>query len=183
MNTQNNKKKKNFLSIYEMTVFAFLGTLMFCSKIIMEVLPNIHLLGMFIMVFTIAFRRKALIPIYVFVFLTGIYAGFNLWWIPYLYIWAVFWGITMLLPENMSKTLKMIIYPIVCGLFGLFYGTLYAPSQALLFGMDFKKTVAWIISGLPFDVLHSIGNFCAGFLVLPFSELLKKLWNKGSLKV
>ena len=52
-----------------MVIFAMLGTLMFCSKIILEVLPNIHLLGMLTMVYTIVYRRKALIPIYIYVFM------------------------------------------------------------------------------------------------------------------
>ena len=33
------------LRIREMAVFAMLGTLMYVSKIIMEMLPNIHLVG------------------------------------------------------------------------------------------------------------------------------------------
>ena len=32
--------------IFEMVLFAMLGSLMFCSKIILEAFPNIHLLGM-----------------------------------------------------------------------------------------------------------------------------------------
>ena len=79
-----------------------LGTLMFCSKIIMEAFPNIHLLGMFVMTYTIVFRRRALVPIYLFVALTGLYAGFAFWWLPYLYIWTVLWGVTMLLPRPSS---------------------------------------------------------------------------------
>ena len=77
-----------------------LGTLMFCSKIIMELLPNIHLIGMFVMVCTIVFRVKALVPIYVFVAITGLYAGFAPWWVPYIYIWTVLWGLTMLIPKK-----------------------------------------------------------------------------------
>ena len=72
-----------------MIVFAMLGTIMFCSKILLEVLPNIHLLGMLTMTYTVVFRRKALIPIYIYVMLNGLYAGFNIWWIPYLYIWTI----------------------------------------------------------------------------------------------
>ena len=66
---------------------------MFCSKVIMEALPNIHLLGMLTMVYTLTFRWKALIPIYIYVFLNGLYAGFNVWWVPYLYIWTVLWAV------------------------------------------------------------------------------------------
>lgn len=152
-----------------------LGTLMFCSKIIMEVLPNIHLLGMLTMVYTVVFRKKALIPIYVYVMINGLYAGFSMWWIPYLYIWTVLWAVTMLLPSNMQKKTSYIVYPIVCSLHGLAFGTLYAPAQALLFGFDFKQTLAWIAAGLPWDAVHAAGNLAAGLLIVPLSELLKKL--------
>jgi len=161
--------------IREICIFAVLGTLMFCSKIVMEVLPNIHLLGMFIMVYTVTYRAKALIPIYVFVFLTGLYAGFSMWWIPYLYIWAILWAITMLIPKSIPTKVACVVYPIVCALHGLAYGTLYAPAQALMFGFNFEQTIAWIVSGLPFDALHGVGNFFAGMLIVPLSKTLKKL--------
>ena len=101
--TQRADKKQNgrTLTVREITKFAMLGTLMFCSKIMMEWAPNIHLLGTFTMVYTLTYRKKALIPIYVYVLLNGIYAGFSLWWIPYLYIWTVLWAVTMLLPRKM----------------------------------------------------------------------------------
>jgi len=161
--------------IREICIFAVLGTLMFCSKIVMEVLPNIHLLGMFIMVYTVTYRAKALIPIHVFVFLTGLYAGFSMWWIPYLYIWAILWAITMLIPKSIPTKVACVVYPIVCALHGLAYGTLYAPAQALMFGFNFEQTIAWIVSGLPFDALHGVGNFFAGMLIVPLSKTLKKL--------
>ena len=148
---------------------------MFCSKIIMELLPNIHLLGMFTIVYTVVFRAKALIPIYIFVFMTGLYAGFAPWWVPYLYLWTVLWGVAMLLPVNMPKKAACIVYPIVCAMHGFAYGTLYAPAQALLFGLDLRQTLAWIVSGLPWDIVHGIGNIFAGLLIFPLSELLKKL--------
>lgn len=166
-----------------MIVFAMLGTLMFCSKVIMEALPNIHLLGMLTMVYTIVFRKKALIPIYIYVFINGLYAGFTVWWVPYLYIWTILWGITMLLPRKMPKKVACIVYPIVCGLHGLSFGTLYAPAQALLFGMDFKQMIAWIIAGLPWDAIHGLGNLAAGILVLPLSEFLRKLFHTQNFKI
>ncbi len=158
-----------------MVVFAMLGTLMFCSKLIMEALPNIHLLGTLIMTSTVVFRKKALIPIYVYVLLNGLYAGFSMWWVPYLYIWTILWGVTMLLPRNMPKGVACIVYPVVCSLHGFAFGALYAPVQALMFGFTWEQMLAWIAAGIPFDVLHGIGNFCVGLLILPLSELLKKL--------
>jgi len=167
--------KTNRLSVKEMALFAMLGSLMFSSKIIMEVLPNIHLLGMLTMVYTLVFRKKALLPIYIYVMLNGVYAGFSTWWIPYLYIWTILWAVTMILPQNMPKKAAIIVYPIVCSLHGLAFGTLYAPVQSLMFGLSFEQTIAWIIAGLPWDVIHCIGNLAAGLLIVPFSKLLRKL--------
>lgn len=152
---------------------------MYCSKIIMEWAPNIHLLGMFTMTYTLTYRAKGLIPIYIYVFLNGLFSGFAVWWIPYLYIWAVLWGVTMLLPKKTPDKIAAFVYPVICGLHGLAFGTLYAPAQALLFGFSFKQTIAWIISGLPFDVIHAVSNLCAGLLVLPLTKLLRKL-DKGA---
>lgn len=152
-----------------------LGSVMFCSKIIMEALPNIHLLGMLTMTYTLVFGKKALIPIYLYVFLNGLYAGFDMWWVPYLYIWTLLWGVTMLLPKNMPKKVRYIVYPTVCCLHGLLYGTLYAPAWMVLMKMDLKAITAWIIAGLPFDAIHAAGNLILGLLIVPLSELLKRL--------
>lgn len=155
---------------------------MYCSKVIMEWAPNIHLLGMFTMTYTLAYRVKGLIPIYVYVFLNGLFAGFALWWIPYLYIWTVLWGVTMLLPKNMPTKVAMFVYPVVCALHGLAFGTLYAPAQALLFGLNFQQMLAWIAAGFTFDVIHAVGNLCAGCLILPLVKLIRKL-DKGAYRV
>ena len=159
----------------ELVLFAMLGMIMFVSKLVMEFLPNLHLLGMLTMVYTLTFRTKALVPIYVYVFVNGLYAGFATWWVPYLYVWTVLWGITMLLPRRMPRWLCCVVYPLVCGLHGLVFGILYAPAQALLFGLNWKMTIAWIVAGLPFDAIHAVGNVLAGLLIVPMAELLKKL--------
>ena len=158
-----------------MVIFAMLAAIMFVSKIVMEALPNIHLLGMLTVTYTVVFRKKALIPIYLYVLLNGLYAGFNVWWMPYLYIWTVLWGITMLLPKKMPRAASAIVYPVVCALHGLAFGALYAPAWAIIAKMDLPATLAWIASGLPFDLVHTVGNFCVGLLILPLSTILRRL--------
>lgn len=174
-----NKSTKNKgLSIYEMSLFAMFAAIMFMSKKLMEVLPNVHLLSMLIILLTVVYRQKALIPLYIYIFLDGLFAGFAMWWLPYLYVWTVLWAVTMLLPKNMSKTAQIIVYPIVCGLHGLLFGVLYAPMQALMFSLSFEQTVAWVIAGLPFDAIHGASNFIVGFLIYPLKNLLLKLNEK-----
>ncbi|MBQ7872742.1 MAG: hypothetical protein IJ360_02070 [Clostridia bacterium] len=169
------KKNARHLSVKEICLFAVLGALMFVSKIVMEALPNIHLLGMLTVTYTIVFRKKALIPIYTYVLLNGLFAGFNAWWVPYLYIWTILWGATMLLPKNMPKAVACVVYPVICALHGLFFGVLYAPVQALMFGFTFEQTLAWISTGFTFDIIHTVGNFTVGLLIYPVSEALKRL--------
>lgn len=170
-----NSSARSKLTIREMALFSMFGALMYVSKLLMEFLPNIHLIGMFIVLLTVLYRKKALIPIYIFVFLTGLFNGFGVWWIPYLYVWTVLWGATMLLPKNIPDKVAMVVYPLVCAMHGFLYGVIYAPAQALLFGFNFNQTLAWIASGFYFDIVHGIGNFFAGILVLPLSKVIRKI--------
>ena len=149
-----------------------LGTITYASKIIMEVLPNVHLIGVFTIALTVVYRQKALYPIYIFILLTGLYAGFATWWLPYLYLWTVLWGITMLIPQNLPKKIRPLVYMLLCASHGFLYGTLYAPAQALLFGLNFKEMIAWIIAGLPWDCVHGVSNFFCGILIVPMIKTI-----------
>ena len=170
--------KNGKLTIREMAVFAMLGALMYASKMIMEVAPNVHLLGVFTIAFTVVYRKKALYPIYTYVLLNGIFCGFATWWIPYLYLWAVLWGATMLLPKRIPEKIRPLVYMLLCAAHGFLFGTLYAPVQALLYGLSFQKMVAWIISGLPWDFVHGVSNFFCGILIVPVIKILTFLENK-----
>ena len=163
------------LTVRETAVFAMLGAMMYASKIIMEVVPNVHLLGAFTVAFTVVYRKKALYPIYVFIFLTGLMNGFATWWLPYLYLWAVLWAATMLLPQNVPEKWKPLMYMSVSAAHGYLYGTLYAPAQALLFGLDFHGMITWIIAGLPWDFVHGTSNFLCGVLIYPLVNILQRI--------
>ena len=163
------------VSVKESAVFGMLGALMYISKVIMELIPNVHLLGVFTIAFTVVYRKKALYSIYTYVLLNGIFGGFSLWWIPYLYLWTILWGVTMLLPKKMPKKIRPIVYMLVNACHGILFGTLYAPAQAILFGLSFDAMVAWIIAGLPWDLVHGISNFFCGILIVPIIKVLSKL--------
>ena len=173
-----NSRQKHLQWLKELILFAMLGALMFNSKIIMELIPNVHLLGMLTMTYTVVFGKKALIPVYIYVMLNGLYGGFNLWWVPYLYIWTILWGAVMLLPRRMPRWLSYPLYTTVCALHGLFFGVLYAPFHALISGTGWAGMIAWIAAGFYFDLLHFIGNLAAGLFIVPVSELLMRLYRK-----
>ena len=156
-------------------IFAVIAAMMFASKKLMEMIPNVHLLGMFIVALTAVYRTRALIPIYVYIMLDGMFGGFSTWWIPYLYIWAVLWAFTMLIPQKLPEPVKAVLYVIVCGLHGFAFGLLYMPAQMLMFGLDIKMGIAWWMAGLPFDLIHGISNLCTGLLIYPMVKILQRL--------
>lgn len=159
------------LTVRETAVFGMLGAVMYASKVLMETLPNVHLLGAFTIAFTLQYGKKALYPIYVFVLLLGLMNGFPTWWLPHLYLWTVLWGVTMRLPRRFRE--KPLVCMVLCAAHGFLYGTLYAPAQALLFGLDLSGMIAWIIAGLPWDAVHGVSNFFMGALVAPMVSALR----------
>lgn len=172
----NSKPKNKTRLLFRLILYPMLGALMFVSKEAMEFLPNIHVIGTFILAFTAVYRWGALVPIYIFVLLCGIYDGFGTWWLAYLYVWAFLWGAGMLIPKKIyTSRWGYFIIPAVNGVYGLLFGALCAPMEALIRGFDFKQTLAWISAGLVFDLYHVAGNIAAGLLVVPLVLLLTKL--------
>ena len=165
--------KSKGLTVRETVIFALIGAMMYVSDLLMEALPNIHLLGTFIVAATVVYRWKALYPIYIYVFLYGLTLGFGSWWVPYLYVWTVLWGMAMLLPKRMPTWLAPAVYCIVSALHGLSFGLIYAPAQALLMNFSFEQTIAWVGAGFYFDVTHAVGNFCLGALIVPLIKTLR----------
>ena len=163
------------LTVREIAKFGLFGAIIYAQKAILAALPNIHLVAVLIIALTVVYRGKALYPLYVYVILEGIFGGFTTWWIPYLYIWTILWGVVMLLPQSLpDKKYGGIIYMIICGLHGILYGALFAPVEAVLFGLDFKGIIAWIVSGLSFDIIHGVSNFCLGVLIIPLIKLFRR---------
>ena len=81
----------------------------------------------------------------------------------------------MLLPKKMSKKVRPIVYMVMNACHGFLYGTLYAPAQAILFGLSFDGMIAWIMAGLPFDMIHGVSNFLCGILIMPIISILIRI--------
>lgn len=177
-------RHKSRLTAKEIAVFGVLAAMMFGGKKAMEFIPNVHPLGIMIVAMTVVYRAKALFPIYTYVLIEGATCGFSMWWIPYLYLWTILWGMAMMIPQKMhpgrlgkggGSKWAPLIYGTVCGLQGLLFGTLYAPAQAIMFHLNWKGMIAWIVAGLPFDAIHGVSNFLLGlFLIFPLVKIIKR---------
>ncbi len=162
------------LKLVELVWCALLGALLLAGDLLMEALPNVHLVGVLLTVYTVVFRAKALFPLYVYVLLLGFTCGFATWWIPYLYIWLPLWGAVLLLPRNLPPRLGTVLYGSVCMLHGLSFGTLYAPAQVLLFHLPWEALPGWIAAGLIADSIHAAGNAALSVLIVPLITALRR---------
>lgn len=136
----------------------------------MSFLPNIELVSFFVIIFTLVYRRKIVFILSVFVLLEGVIYGFGLWWLNYLYVWAVLAVVTALL-RRMDSALG---WALVSGVFGLFFGALCALPYFFMGG--WQAAFSYWVSGLPFDITHCIGNFALCLLLYrPILTLILKL--------
>ena len=157
-------------------VLAIFGPLLLLGDLLMEAFPNIHLVGVLLVVVTAVYRTGALIPLYIYVFLNGLYAGFALWWMPYVYVWLPLWGLVMLVPRRLPAPWRMGLYVAACAAHGYLFSVFYVPGQAVLFGLDWQGMLTWVAAGLPFDALHGTGNLVLGtVLIYPLTTLLHRL--------
>ncbi len=141
------------LTVKELVLMALLSALLLVSQVGLAFLPNIEVVSLLIILYTLFFQKKTLYIIYIFALLEGLIYGFGIWWIMYLYVWTILWGIAMLLKEDKSP----IIWAFVSGFFGLFFGTLCSVPYFFTGGVNMG--LSWIVAGLQMDIIHGIGNF------------------------
>ena len=152
-------------------MFGVLGALTFAAKYVMSFLPNIEPVSLMVMLFAVVFGWKWVYPVYLYIILEILFFGISLWNINYMYIWAVL-AVAALLLKKMTHPLA---WALLSGVYGLLFGALCAPVDVFIGG--FSYAAAKWVSGIPFDVLHCVGNFCIALvLFVPLRRLLEKLY-------
>ena len=86
----------------EIVIYGILSAVLLAAQVSLGFLPNIELVTLLLIVYTLVLKKKVFFVIYVFVLLEGMIYGFGLWWINYLYVWSVQAVITLLFRKNDS---------------------------------------------------------------------------------
>ncbi len=165
------KRQRAKLTLFEVALFGILGGLTFAAKFVMAFLPNIEPSSLMVMLFAVTFGWKGLFPTYVYVALEILINGINVWNIPYLYIWLILFVAAWLMRNVTSR----LAWALLSGVFGLVFGLLCVPTTWIMSG--FASGLAWWISGIPYDIIHCVGNFVIALLLfVPLRKLLNKLY-------
>ena len=156
--------------LWDICLMALLGVVLVASKQALAALPNIELVSLFTILFTLVFRRRVLGALGVFLLLQGLLYGFGSWWAMYLYVWPLLALLTWLF-RWMDKAWQWAIFS---GLYGLAFGTLCSLVYLPVGGPS--MALAWMLSGLPVDAVHAVGNFALALVLYrPLRLVLDRL--------
>ena len=176
------KKKK--ITTWDITQIGLMVAVIEVSKFLLAVFPNIELTTFWIIIFTLYFGPKVMLVIPVFILIEGAVYGFGLWWVMYLYIWPLLSMLVLLFKKHASVW----FYAVLSGLFGLFFGAMCAIPYffigAVGGGIRSGLTAAftWWVAGIPFDIVHCIGNFVLMLILYsPMTKIMNKIKKRSRL--
>lgn len=166
------------ISVKDIAIIGMMVAVIEVCKLTLSFLPNIELTTFWIIIFTLYLGRKVIYVVPVFIIIEGMIYGFVLWWVMYLYVWPLLVLIAYIFRKNDSVW----FWSILSGVYGLFFGLLcslvYIPIGAMDGGIvnGLKLAVMWWIAGIPWDIVHCVGNF-ALMLVLykPVKKVMKRI--------
>ena len=159
------------MPVRKITRIALLSAILYVSKVALEFLPNVELVSLLTVLYTLVFGKEAFLIVTVFNLFELIQWGFGTWWVSYLYVWPLLVLITLLLKRVIKE--EFLIWSVVSGLFGLIFGSLFA---IVYLPVDPAYALAYWISGLPWDVWHGVCNFVLMLVIgKPLYLLLKKV--------
>ena len=99
-----------------------LSALLIIGQVALGFLPNIEVVTLLVIAYTLVFGKKVFFIIYIFVLVEGLIYGFGLWWINYLYVWSVQAAVTLFFRKQKS----VLFWSILSGFFGITFGALCA---------------------------------------------------------
>ena len=145
---------------------SLLGALMFVTQLAMSALPNIHIVAPLIIVCCVFFSWRAMYAVFVFVMLEALVWGLGLWVISHMYLWPTLAAAAIL----MRRCDEPLLWAVLSGVHGLFFGAGCAIPYLFIGGWE--MAFSYWLSGIPFDIVHCLGNFV---LTLVLFHPLKKV--------
>ena len=170
------------MKIKDIALIGIFSAILVTLQYSLAFLPNIELVSLLIIVYTLTLHKKALYIITIFIILEGFLYGIGLWWINYLYIWFILYLLVMLFRKESSP----LQWAIIAGGYGLSFGALCSIPYFFM-GLSggtirngLQSAFAYWIAGIPFDITHGIANFVVVLVLFkPVYKIIDQLTKKG----
>ena len=170
-------KGKNATKI--LVLIALLTATLTGGKFALSSIPNVEIVTLLIMVYTIVFGLRISLPtVLIFVTLEMFIFPFNTWVVSYYVYWPMLAVVTKLCSKLIEKN-KCLFPALIAGVMTLFFGVLtsfvdacfYAGEQTIL-----SMFVAIYVKGVTFFIIHFVSNVVVlAVAFLPLVKLLTKL--------
>lgn len=105
------------LSVYDIILIGVMVAALEGGKIALSFLPNVEIVTLFIILFTLFFGGKVIYAIAAFILLEGFLYGFGLWFVMYLCIWPLLALLTYLFRRRTGT----LFWSLLSAFFGLFF--------------------------------------------------------------
>ena len=139
------------LKVKETALLALLSAILLIGQIALGFLPNIEVVTLLIMVYSIVFRKKVFFIIYVFVLADGLVYGNLLF----------------------RKQKSVVFWSILSGFYVITFGALCSLPYFAIGGPS--AAFAYWVSGLAYDIPHCIGNVALCLVLFrPLVYILRK---------
>ena len=149
------------MGVRRLVRIAMLGASLYVAQLALAVLPNVEIVSLLIVIFTLLFKRDAIYMCLVYVMFTGFQWGFGLWWFTYLFVWPLFSVVVGRLAGMISDNWQ--VWSFVLAVFGLMFGFLFALPYIVLISP--KYALAYWVAGIPWDIAHCIANFLVSITI------------------
>ena len=147
------------------------------AKMALSLIPNVELTSFLLILYTLVFGPKTLLAVPVFILIEGAVYGVQLWWIMYLYAWPLLVLMTLLFRKQTS----VFFWSIFSAVFGLCFGALCSIPYFFIgwvggtLQSGFSMAFTWWVAGIPWDILHCVGNFTLMLVLFhPVKMVLKR---------
>ena len=151
----------------ELAELAALTALTVAGKEVMNILPNIHPVTLFILLSVLLYGKKAFYVAVAFALVEILLYGAST--LVYLYLWPLLVLVALPFRHRDSR----LLWGALAGIFGLCFGALCAIPRLFIGG--WPLAVSYWVSGIPFDLTHGASNAVLAYILLiPLYRLLSR---------
>lgn len=141
----------------DIVLLGLLAAILKASQVVLSFLPNIEIVSVLILIFSIRLGAKKTVYIAILYSVLNILMwGLNISTLGYFFVWTGYSLVCSMCKKVLHKDINVAIF---LGVFGLIFGALFA---IMYLPMGFSTAFSYWINGLLFDLVHCISNFVIG---------------------
>ncbi|MBR1757743.1 MAG: hypothetical protein IJ744_03315 [Lachnospiraceae bacterium] len=168
------KEETSKFSVRDLALYGLLIAIMEVSKHALDFLPNVELISLLVILYTLHLGKRTLFLTLGFTLLEIFYWGPHTWVIMYLYVWPFLVFLTLQMKKHRDEKYDFLQFAVLSGLFGLFFGAMCSLVYLVIGGP--RTALSWWVAGIPYDLIHAGANFVICLILFrPLDKLMGKV--------